>query len=126
MGTRGVGEDRVSETLRAQIVDEHGLKRVTTAGFETDAGQCGRSGAVALFTVWGSAPDAARDAIVSTFEGAAADMDADVDADVDSWRGVFASSVRVLGVWKARFGGCLLYTSPSPRDATLSRMPSSA
>ena len=26
----------------------------------------------------------------------------------------------------ARFYGCLLYTSPSPRDATLSRMPSSA
>ena len=25
-----------------------------------------------------------------------------------------------------RFGFCLLYTSPSPRDATLSRMPSSA
>ena len=25
-----------------------------------------------------------------------------------------------------RFGTCLLYTSPSPRDATLSRMPSSA
>ena len=25
-----------------------------------------------------------------------------------------------------RDGGCLLYTSPSPRDATLSRMPSSA
>ena len=24
------------------------------------------------------------------------------------------------------FGDCLLYTSPSPRDATLSRMPSSA
>ena len=26
----------------------------------------------------------------------------------------------------AELGGCLLYTSPSPRDATLSRMPSSA
>ena len=26
----------------------------------------------------------------------------------------------------ARFYACLLYTSPSPRDATLSRMPSSA
>ena len=26
----------------------------------------------------------------------------------------------------ATFSGCLLYTSPSPRDATLSRMPSSA
>ena len=25
-----------------------------------------------------------------------------------------------------RLGSCLLYTSPSPRDATLSRMPSSA
>ena len=25
-----------------------------------------------------------------------------------------------------QYGGCLLYTSPSPRDATLSRMPSSA
>ena len=25
-----------------------------------------------------------------------------------------------------RLSGCLLYTSPSPRDATLSRMPSSA
>ena len=25
-----------------------------------------------------------------------------------------------------RYGACLLYTSPSPRDATLSRMPSSA
>ena len=27
---------------------------------------------------------------------------------------------------KAEFTPCLLYTSPSPRDATLSRMPSSA
>ena len=43
------------------------------------------------------------------------------------------NSVRSLG--KRRLGliflssllyGCLLYTSPSPRDATLSRMPSSA
>ena len=29
----------------------------------------------------------------------------------------------ILDNW---FGTCLLYTSPSPRDATLSRMPSSA
>ena len=32
------------------------------------------------------------------------------------------SMLTVLGI----FIGCLLYTSPSPRDATLSRMPSSA
>ena len=31
------------------------------------------------------------------------------------------------GLWECRIHwGCLLYTSPSPRDATLSRMPSSA
>ena len=29
-------------------------------------------------------------------------------------------------IFSTLFGGCLLYTSPSPRDATLSRMPSSA
>ena len=33
---------------------------------------------------------------------------------------------RVGLVLKSQFSGCLLYTSPSPRDATLSRMPSSA
>ena len=34
----------------------------------------------------------------------------------------------VLGdrIWMTRFEGCLLYTSPSPRDGLLSRMPSSA
>ena len=30
------------------------------------------------------------------------------------------------GLSEDDLGGCLLYTSPSPRDATLSRMPSSA
>ena len=30
------------------------------------------------------------------------------------------------GTVEELFSGCLLYTSPSPRDATLSRMPSSA
>ena len=29
-------------------------------------------------------------------------------------------------VWKEPYYGCLLYTSPSPRDGLLSRMPSSA
>ena len=32
----------------------------------------------------------------------------------------------VVSVWMRPTSGCLLYTSPSPRDATLSRMPSSA
>ena len=36
---------------------------------------------------------------------------------------IFASSIILF---PATLGDCLLYTSPSPRDATLSRMPSSA
>ena len=28
--------------------------------------------------------------------------------------------------WRSKYGGCLLYTSPSPRDQRGSRMPSSA
>ena len=31
-----------------------------------------------------------------------------------------------VSINKAKINDCLLYTSPSPRDATLSRMPSSA
>jgi len=31
-----------------------------------------------------------------------------------------------IGIIKDARGGCLLYTSPSPRDRTRSRMPSSA
>ena len=33
---------------------------------------------------------------------------------------------RIAPVGSVRTSACLLYTSPSPRDATLSRMPSSA
>ena len=103
MGTSGAGEDRVSDELRARIVEEHGLSRVSPAGFETEAGQCGRSGSVALFTLWGTAPKETRDAIVSTFEGAAEGAEgANV---VDTWRGVFGNSVRVLGVYRSAFGG---------------------
>ena len=35
---------------------------------------------------------------------------------------VFAGDADIV----ARYQGCLLYTSPSPRDGLLSRMPSSA
>ena len=39
---------------------------------------------------------------------------------------VQAQILNLLEDMKERYGLCLLYTSPSPRDATLSRMPSSA
>ena len=38
----------------------------------------------------------------------------------------FAKQRAVDSVRIASYSACLLYTSPSPRDATLSRMPSSA
>ena len=49
------------------------------------------------------------------------------DKGVTVLRGVFADWVEVLraGV-DANIADCLLYTSPSPRDGLLSRMPSSA
>ena len=50
--------------------------------------------------------------------GAAASADADLPIKWDADANI---------KWKAELPGpCLLYTSPSPRDATLSRMPSSA
>ena len=48
-----------------------------------------------------------------------------VDGEAISWE----PEVLVVGQqwwWEYRYYLCLLYTSPSPRDATLSRMPSSA
>ena len=39
---------------------------------------------------------------------------------------VGSGSTPVNNTFSAKYNDCLLYTSPSPRDATLSRMPSSA
>ena len=47
-----------------------------------------------------------------------------VERQVDDGTGTFSPSPRRGD--GASSPGCLLYTSPSPRDATLSRMPSSA
>ena len=46
----------------------------------------------------------------------------DTDAGPKAPNGLFDVNVPVLGICY----GCLLYTSPSPRDRLLSRMPSSA
>ena len=48
------------------------------------------------------------------------------DRDDLSWRVLDTRPQDLGSVSDARAHTCLLYTSPSPRDATLSRMPSSA
>ena len=49
-------------------------------------------------------------------------FDVFVTEDLDATMDFYAGNVE----YQSAFYGCLLYTSPSPRDATLSRMPSSA
>ena len=49
--------------------------------------------------------------------------------DKGAWLGLRPETLVTLvliAVLLVPLSGCLLYTSPSPRDATLSRMPSSA
>jgi len=59
-------------------------------------------------------------------------LKASLDNLTDSTEDILRSLLKDLGIWVRNnigFGfvnACLLYTSPSPRDATLSRMPSSA
>ena len=57
--------------------------------------------------------------INSTFQGPAIGIQYD-------WNSVFIAAGINNHFQLGRSGSCLLYTSPSPRDATLSRMPSSA
>ena len=46
--------------------------------------------------------------------------------DVDRTVMLYGQLHNAVSEFEGTFGACLLYTSPSPRDATLSRMPSSA
>ena len=51
----------------------------------------------------------------------------DLSSKIDQWKFNSADSYfRVSSLTHRSSLACLLYTSPSPRDATLSRMPSSA
>ena len=44
----------------------------------------------------------------------------------NGWLSTFDDIIKGNASLYTRYMDCLLYTSPSPRDATLSRMPSSA
>ena len=59
-----------------------------------------------------------------SMNGAEALIKALIENDVDTVFGYPGGAV--LPVYDAIFKNCLLYTSPSPRDVSRSRMPSSA
>ena len=44
----------------------------------------------------------------------------------EKWYALYEAVDTIFYMPSTRTSACLLYTSPSPRDATLSRMPSSA
>ena len=48
----------------------------------------------------------------------------DLALAMETWLGMHGPVI--FNVWQSLYFGCLLYTSPSPRDRTRSRMPSSA
>ena len=54
-------------------------------------------------------------------------IDSHIDPEIDVWIRVTQEAwMETAKILFEKHGICLLYTSPSPRDATLSRMPSSA
>ena len=84
------------------------------AGVSVDGAKCGSAVGATERDDDEAAPDDATDALDSTLATARAAVPANLFEA--------AAQGNVLGIIAA----CLLYTSPSPRDATLSRMPSSA
>ena len=54
------------------------------------------------------------------------DLDGIGDTQIKSIENFYQKEEYFVSSSKTRYGSCLLYTSPSPRDGLLSRMPSSA
>ena len=84
----------------------------------------------ALYDVLGVTKKATQSEIKKAFRKLALKKHPDKGGDVEEFKKIQAA-YEVLGDEEKRskydqYGFCLLYTSPSPRDGLLSRMPSSA
>ena len=64
-------------------------------------------------------------AVADECQGEAIAISTDV-ADIEQVEALFVRTRKTFGRLDVLFNNCLLYTSPSPRDGLLSRMPSSA
>ena len=94
-----------------------------------------RSNRLAVMSGWMVVAAAAATIVVATAAAAEAAADspssqattAQVPADKQTVLGLYVTAKEAYARWEAAPDKvCLLYTSPSPRDGLLSRMPSSA
>ena len=106
------------------------VKKLTTTAYETEyefnAGQY--DAAIAFFVKRGFARTAAESTAYVILAQAKIDQ-VNPQEVLDKLSGVSdaeLSEIMTIILNANRYKSCLLYTSPSPRDATLSRMPSSA
>ena len=100
-------------------INLEGRKAVVTGGARgIGYAICQRlTGSGARCVIWDRDEEAAHEAARSLSGAEAIAVDVTREESVEEAK--LATSAKVGGI-------CLLYTSPSPRDATLSRMPSSA
>ena len=83
------------------------------------AGEDTRCGFIALI----GAPNAGKSTLINALVGSKVSI---VSRKVQTTRALVRGIVIVGGAQLVLMDTCLLYTSPSPRDGLLSRMPSSA
>ena len=81
---------------------------------------------IALVSLSFIAPSNETIGIFSLLAGLAAFASATQDVVIDAWRVDVADEVATIDNLSTVYQICLLYTSPSPRDLSTSRMPSSA
>ena len=115
----------VTSTASLARMQDGPLQKILAGLGETCVGVFDRIGAHSpeqdVVDAANAAREADADALVAVGGGSV--IDATKAVQMCLWEG--AATVPQMRALADRYG-CLLYTSPSPRDATLSRMPSSA
>ena len=132
-GGSGSSVYEISRSLRFNSTDSAYLSKTSDPDPDgnrkqwTWSGWVKRSG-LGVQYIWGNAEVGAINGFMLRFEGSNAIRVSDWGASGSIWSKVTSAVFRDVSAWYHIVVSydCLLYTSPSPRDATLSRMPSSA
>ena len=112
-----------AETDIAETANSEGVTETGEVGVETPAAEPDNTTIVPDLDGDELDEPAALDiaASIAAIETSGAEFVADAQPFIQQFTPLSEGTHRLLSI-----GTCLLYTSPSPRDATLSRMPSSA